>query len=213
MRRRVVTAWSAYGALVLVGLVSVVVAAVNRVGTSSLGSSAGLTLGAVILGGGLLATVVVTGVWGLQNFRCRAALHRRYPDAEVLTARRDDFRDLIDVDALGIRYQDIPYFVGVVVDESGISAWAGGDPGEAPRMLALLPWSKLGPLERSATESALPRYVLRSEVNTGDGVVALQLSLSSAWSGGLLPQGYRASGETLAALEAVRGRPASPRRQ
>lgn len=202
MRARVLTRWVAYYAFALLWLIFLVFMMIERIRTSSLGSSTELTIGMVVLGGGLLAALVGFPLWVLPNVRCRAELRRRFPDAVVLAARRDDFRPFIDVDALDLPYRRIPYFLTVVADRESLSAWAGGDPGEQPRKLVSIPWLVLAPFEQAATEGVLPQFVLRSTAHWDGEEQPLQLTLGSDVFGGLFPQTYGSSRAALAALNA-----------
>jgi hypothetical protein len=177
----------------LVGLASTTVARVRLAGPAA---SAELLIGAIVIGGGLLAFVVGTWLWSRRSALLRSELRRRHPEAVVDIARRDDFRELIDVDALGVAERDLPYFVVLVADSAAISVWVAGDPEVAPRRLATVPWTRLGPLELSATPDPVPRYVVETTVD-GDGW--LQLTF-----GGILPRSYSRSLRTLDALGAVR---------
>ncbi|MGH1522722.1 hypothetical protein ACRAWC_00980 [Leifsonia sp. L25] len=175
---------------------------IERIRTSSLGSSTELTIGMVVLGGVLAAALIGFPLWVLPNVRCRAELRRRFPDAVVLVARRDDFRPFIDVDALDIPYRRIPYLLTVVADRGSLSAWAGGDPGVQPRQLVSIPWPVLDPFEQAATEGVLPQFVLRSTAHWNGEEQPLQLTLGSNAFGGLFPQTYGSSCAALAALNA-----------
>ncbi len=205
MRVRVLTRWVAYYAFALLWLIFLVFMMIERIGTSSLGSSTELTIGMVVFGGVLLAAAVGFPLWVLPNVRCRAELRRRYPDAVALVARRDDFRAFIDVDTLDIPYRRIPYFLTVVADRESLSAWAGGDPGEQPRELVSIPWLVLAPFEQAATEGVLPQFVLRSTAQWNGEEQPLQLTLGSNAFGGLFPQTYGSSRAALAALDARAG--------
>lgn len=130
VRARVLTRWVAYYAFALLWLIFLAFMMIERIRTSSLGSSTELTIGMVVLGGVLLAALVGFPLWVLPNVRCRTELCRRFPDAVVLVARRDDFRPFIDVDALDIPYRRIPYFLTVVGDRVD-SIRAGRDRGSA----------------------------------------------------------------------------------
>lgn len=205
LRARVLTRWVAYYAFALLWLIFLVFMMVERIRTSSLGSSTELTIGMVVLGAVLLAALVGFPLWVLPNTRCRAVLRRRFPDAVVLVARRDDFRPFIDVDALDVPYRRIPYFLTVVADRDSLSAWAGGEPGEEPRELISIPWLVLSPFEQAATEGVLPQFVLRSTAQWNGEAQPLELTLGSTASGGLFPQTYGSSRASLAALNARAG--------
>ncbi|MCI0155104.1 hypothetical protein KNO15_00105 [Leifsonia shinshuensis] len=205
MRARVLTRWVAYYAFALLWLIFLAFMMIQRIRTSSLGSSTELTIAIVVLGGAFLAAAVGFPLWVLPNVRCRAELRRRFPEAVVLVARRDDFRPFIDVDALDIPYRRIPYFLTVVAARDSLAAWAGGDPGEQPRELASIPWLLLAPFEQAATEGALPQFVLRSTAQWNGEEQPLQLTLGSNAFGGLFPQTYGSSRAALAALNARAG--------
>ncbi|WP_431277794.1 hypothetical protein [Leifsonia poae] len=193
-----------YYVFVFIALCFMAVGAANRVRNSALGSSTELTMATIVVGGGLLATIVGMSLWGLPNARCRTLLSRRFPNAVVLTARGNDFRAFIDVDALKTSYRSIPYFLTVVADPQGISAWMGGDPGERTRLLAEIPWSAIGELEQSVSGWHFPQYVVTSAVTWRGEDRRLQLTLGSGSFGGLFPQTYGSSQRSVAALEAVR---------
>lgn len=196
LRSRVARRWAGYVALLVGALLVLASTTIARVGAAGAGASTVILIGAIVLGGGILAFVVGTWLWFRRSALLRSELGRRYPEAVVDIARRDDFRGLIDVDALGVAERDLPYFVVLVADGAGIVVWAAGDPGVAPRRLTAVPWARLGSLRLSATTDPLPRYVLET---TLDGERRLQLTF-----GGILPRSYPHSLHTLDALEAVR---------
>lgn len=204
MRARVLTKWVLYYAFALVWLALLVFLMIARVQTSPLGSTTELTIGIVIVGGMLLAALVGFPLWVLPNIRSGAALQRRYPDAFIATARRDDFRELIDVDAVDLAYRKLPYFLTVVADHAGVSAWMAGDPGELPRKLVAIPWASIGDFEQSTSDGVLPQYVLISTVSWQGEELPLQLTLGSRSSGGLFPQTYASSNRALDALRLLR---------
>lgn len=155
-----------------------------------------MLIAAIVIGGGILAFVVGTWLWYRPSALLRAELARRWPAAVVDIARRDDFRELIDVSAIGIAERDLPYFVVIVADGTGVVVWSAGDPGVAPCHLATVPWTRLGTLEISATVDTMPHYVVGATV---DGAGGLQLTF-----GGVLARSYPRTLRTLDALEAVR---------
>lgn len=196
LRSRVSRRWAGYVVLLVVSLIALTSTTVARVELSGPGASIVLLIGSIVVGGGLLAFVVGAWLWFLPSARLRAALGRRHPEAVVDVALREDFRGLIDVDALGVAERDLPYFVVIVADRRGLVVWAAADPGEESRRLTSVLWHRLGPLTLSATPDPLPRYVVEATV---DGDAWLQLTF-----GGILPRSYPRSLRTLKALEAVR---------
>ncbi|MFE4948955.1 hypothetical protein ACFQ9V_02505 [Leifsonia sp. NPDC056665] len=196
LRSRVTRRWAGYVAMLIGALVVLATTAVARVELAGSGAGIELLIGSIVVGGGLVAFIVGTWLWFLPSARLRAELGRRHPEAVVDVACRDDFRGLIDVEALGVPERDLPYFVVLVADRAGIVIWAAGDPGSAPRLLATVPWGRLGPLALSVTPDTLPRYVVETTV---DGDAWLQLTF-----GGIVPRSYPRSLRTLDALEAVR---------
>ena len=182
--------------MLIVALLVLVTTAVGRVRLDWAGAPTKVLLGAIVIGACLLAFVVGTWLWYRRSTLLRADLCRRHPEAVVDIARRDDFRAFIDLDALGVAERDLPFFVVLVADGAGIAVWSAGDPGVAPRRLAGVPWSRLGPLELTATVDTLPHYVVETTV---DGAGLLQLTF-----GGVIPRSYARTLRTLDALEAVR---------
>lgn len=191
------TKWALYYSFALVWLAVMVFVIIGRVQSSPLGSTTELTIGIVVVEGGLVAALVGFPLWVLPNIRSKAALRSTRPDAVILTARRDDFRAFIDVDALGLADRKLPYFVTVVADQAGISAWMAGEPGEQPRQLTVIPWESIGEIEQSASDGPLPQYVLVTTVEWQDEQLPLQLTLGSASCGGLFPQTYGGSRRSL----------------
>lgn len=200
MRARVLTKWALYYVFGLVWLVAMVFVMIGRVQTSPLGYTTELTIGIVVVGGCLLAALVGFPLWVLPNIRSKAALQRRYPEAVIMTARRDDFRAFIDVDALGIFYRKLPYFLTVVADNAGTSAWMAGEPGEQPRQVTVIPWESIEEIEQSTSDGPLPQYVLVTTVHWHGESLPLQMTLGSTSVGGLFPQTYRESRRSLEAL-------------
>lgn len=204
MRARVLTKWILYYAFGIAWLALMVFLMIGRVRTSALGSNTELTIGLVVVGGTFVAALVGFPLWVMPNVRCLAVLRRRFPDAVMMTARRDDFRAFIDVDALEMSYRQLPYFLAAVADRHGISAWMAGDPGEPPRQLVELSWCALGSFEQSTSDGPLPQYVLLTIAQWRGEALPLQLTLGSNWSGGLFAQTYGSSLRSLAALNGLR---------
>ena len=197
MRSRVTRRWVGYLVLLVVALLAAVVTAIGRMRLSSSGPTE-LVIGSIVLGALVVAAVVGVPLWRLPSARLARSFRARHPDAVVDTGMRDDFRALIDVDALELAYRDLPYWVTLVADQAGIAVWIAGDPGIPERLVATIPWSRLGELELSETNDALPRYVVEVAVEDTPGE-SLRMTI-----GGVLPRSYGRSQRTLEALRAVR---------
>lgn len=208
MKARVITQWIVYYVVAAAWLGGMIVLMVGRAQSSPHGPWNELLTGALVVGGGLLASSIFMALIVIPCARTRAELRRQFPGAIVENVGRKEIRRFLDDVRDGASASNLPWWVTVVATRAGISFWQGGDqilsPKEQIRELVTVPWADVTALEIGTTGERRPQWTVEVTVGKTDGDLIAQLALASEISGGAFFASLSRCSLLLADLERMR---------